>query len=407
MDIEENDEVEREIDIVYSGQFCKDTKIFQFPLIPQNSMNTDNINSLNINQNQSSMKLEMKIEQKYLDKNNYNAVPIHTLKGEKVENNSNLCLGMMKNNKLILTPISQIFQFRHDFSDINKEKNMNIKIKKDIKQLGKKDDKEEKFTPLTIHQSDSINNKIILERMSSPEGELKKANFMSKNEYFYFLLKYVITPDCGGETNNDYFFSDKNNLSKESFPENINEERQEEKMIIEKENEKENKNAKKGRGFVSGLEAIKNISNTDKKSSKGESSNSIIYNMINKIFEENDCIYYDDLLDNISKQMNITKKDTEKINQIIKGIDESCLILKENICYLKDIQDSDINEVRNLLIKEIGNNDNGLKKQQIKKIIEKNGLSISDSKLTKLLQRLCRYSGNVWVIKTPSKEKES
>ena len=75
--------------------------------------------------------------------------------------------------------------------------------------------------------------------MSSPEGELKKANFMSKNEYFDFLLKYVITPDCGGETNNDYFFSDKNNLSKESFPENINEERQEEKMIIEKENEKE------------------------------------------------------------------------------------------------------------------------------------------------------------------------
>jgi hypothetical protein len=35
MDIEENDEVEREIDILFSGEFSNETKIFQFPLIPK------------------------------------------------------------------------------------------------------------------------------------------------------------------------------------------------------------------------------------------------------------------------------------------------------------------------------------------------------------------------------------
>ena len=405
MDIEENDEVEREIDIVYTGQFCNDTKIFQFPLIPQNSMNIENINSLNINQNNNSMKLEMKINPKYLDPNDYNAVPLHTLKGEKIESNSNLCLGMIKNNKLYLSPISQVFQFRHDFSDINKEKNIIIlkKDKKEIKQLDKnKEAKEENFKPITIHHSDSIENKIILERFTSPEGEEQKANFMEKDEYFDFLLKYVITAETGADSNNDLINYYQNNFSKESFGEIKNEE---EKMVIEKENEKEveNKKDKKVRGFVSGLEAIKNITQ-EKQSSKKESSNGIIYNMINNIFEEeNEAIYFDNLLENICKQMNISKDDNEKINQIVNGINESCIIVKENICFLKNISDSEINEVRNLLIKEIGNNDNGLKKQQIKKLIEQNELNISDSKLTKLLQKICKFTGNTWNIKIPSK----
>ena len=151
MDIEENDEIEKEIDIIYSGQFSNETKIFQFPLIPKNLMNIDNINSLSISQNSKTMKMEMKIDEKYLDKNNYNATPIQNLKGEKIENNSNLCLGVIKNNKLILTPISQIFQFRHDFSNINKEKTLSLKIKgkKDQKNIGvKKEEKDDiKFSP--------------------------------------------------------------------------------------------------------------------------------------------------------------------------------------------------------------------------------------------------------------------
>ena len=64
-------------------------------------------------------------------------------------------------------------------------------------------------------------------------------------------------------------------------------------------------------------------------------------------------------------------------------------------------KESEVKDVRNFLIKDIGNNDNGMKKQQIKKLIEQNWLSVSDSKLTKLLQKICKYQGNVWTIKLP------
>ena len=202
MEIEDNDEIEKEIDIIYSAQFPNEAKILQFPLVPKNSINIDNINSLNISEDMNTMKMEMKIDPKYLDKNNYNAVSIQNLKGEKTENNSNLCLGLLKNNQLILTPISQIYQFRHDFSNLNKEKNL-IKIKRDkkeIKNIGiQKDEQSEmKFIPFTVYQPESINSKMILEKIALSKEDLKKANYMSKNEYFDLLLKYVITPDTGG-----------------------------------------------------------------------------------------------------------------------------------------------------------------------------------------------------------------
>lgn len=394
---EEKDEIEKEIDIVYSGEFSNGANIFQFPLIPKNSMNIQNINSLSISQDKTSMKMEMNLDEKYLDKNNYNAIPIQTLKGEKIENNTNLCLGIIKNNKLYLTPLSQVFQFRHDFSDLNKDKS--LKLKKDKREsksfsLKNIEKDEDKYIPLTVHQPESINSKIILEKMAASEGQIKKANYMTKNEYFDLLLKYVITEDSGGDTNDDLFLK-KNGFSKEEFSDN-----EDDNMDIEPESEKEkdNKKNKKGKGIHSILESIKS-GNSDKKSNKAD--NGFIKNLINQSFESNECLYYDNLLNNICKKMNISKKNEEKMNQIKKEIEENCLIVKENICFIKDIDDNDINEVRNLIIQEIGNNENGLKKQQIKKLIEQNELTITDSKLTKLLQKICKYSGNTWIIKPP------
>ena len=402
MDLDENDEIEKEIDIVYSGQFSNETKIFQFPLIPNNLMNIENINSLSISKNSKTMKMEMKIDDKYLDKNNYNAIPIQNLKGEKIENNSNLCLGVIKNNKLILTPISQIFQFRHDFSNINKEKNISIKIKggkKDQKNIGiKKEEKDDvKFSPLYPHLPNSIESKIMLEKISNLEGEPQSPNFMNKDDYFNFLLKYVITPDTEGDTNDDFLALYKNTYSNsflESVKENKNEE---ENMIIEEKIKEGKKSSKKSRGFNSGLDVIKNI---DKDNIKSDGNYGIVNNIINNIFENEECIDYDNLLMNICQKMDITITDQDKINQIKKEIEENCILIKEKYCFLKD-NESDIKEVRNFLIKEIGNNENGLKKQQIKKLIEQNGLSISDNKLTKLLQKICKYQGNAWIIKLP------
>ena len=403
MDIEENDEIEKEIDIIYSGQFSNETKIFQFPLIPQNLMNIDNINSLSISQNSKTMKMEMKIDEKYLDKNNYNATLVQNLKGEKIENNSNLCLGVIKNNKLILTPISQIFQFRHDFSNINKEKTLSLKIKggkKDQKNIGiKKEEKDDiKFNPLYPHLPNSIDSKIMLEKISNLEGEPQKANFMNKDDYFNFLLKYVITPDTEGDTNDNFLALYKNNYSN-SFLESVKEDKNEdENMIIEEKIKEGKKSNKKSRGFNSGLDVIKN---KDKDIIKTDNNYGIVNNVINNIFENEECIEYDNLLMNICQKMSIPITEQEKINQIKKEIEENCILIKEKYCFLKD-NESDIKEVRNFLIKEIGNNENGLKKQQIKKLIEQNGLNISDNKLTKLLQKICKYQGNAWIIKLPS-----
>ena len=402
MDIDENDEIEKEIDIVYSGQFSNETKIFQFPLIPNNLMNIENINSLSISKNSKTMKMEMKIDDKYLDKNNYNAIPIQNLKGEKIENNSNLCLGVIKNNKLILTPISQIFQFRHDFSNINKEKNISIKIKggkKDQKNIGiKKEEKDDiKFSPLYPHLPNSIESKIMLEKISNLEGEPQIPNFMNKDDYFNFLLKYVITPDTEGDTNDDFLALYKNTYSN-SFLESVKENKDgEENMIIEEKIKEGKKSSKKSRGFNSGLDIVKNI---DKDNIKSDGNYGIVNNIINNIFENEECIDYDNLLMNICQKMDISITDQDKINQIKKEIEENCILIKEKYCFLKD-NESDIKEVRNFLIKEIGNNENGLKKQQIKKLIEQNGLSISDNKLTKLLQKICKYQGNAWIIKLP------
>ena len=405
MDIEDNDEIEQEFDIIYSGQFANEAKIFQFPLIPKNLMNINSINALSISQNCKSMKMEMKIDDKYLDKNNYNAVPIQNLKGEKIENNSNLCLGIIKNKKLILTPISQIFQFRHDFSNINKEKGLIIKTKggkKDQKNIGmKKEEKEEiKFSPLSVYLPQSIESKVMLERISNLEGEAKKANFMNKDDYFNFLLKYVITPDSDIDTNDDFLALYKNSFTN-SFLGSVKEENNEEENMIIEEKVKEVKrsSSKKTKGFNTGIEALKNKIN-EKNNSNNSNNSSIIKDVINNIFENEECFAYDDLLMIICQQMNISNTNDEKVNLIKKMIDENCILIKEKYCFLKD-EESDVKDVRNFLIKEIGNNPNGLKKQQIKKIIEQNGLNISDNKLTKLLQKIAKYQGGVWTIKLP------
>lgn len=392
MEIEDTDSIEKEFDIVYSGHFSNDAKIFQFPLIPKDSLNIENIHSLSISENLKNMKMEMKVDDKYLDKNNYNAIPFQNLKGEKIENNSNLCLGIIKNNKLILTPISQIFQFRHDFSDINKEKSISLKIKKekkDTKNIGiKKEEKEEiKYNNLSLYFPQSIDSKIALQKMTDLEGDINKANIMTKDEYFNFLLKYVITPDSEMDTNDDFLSLYKNNFSN-SYLENVKEE---EEDIIKK----EKKSTKKSKGFNSGIDAIKKVNNEKK-----VENSSIVRNIINKIFENEECLIYDELLIKIIQNMNITENDKEKIEQIKKEIEANCILIKNQYCFLLD-NESEIKDIRNFLLKEIGNNENGLKKQQIKKLIEQKGLTISDNKLSKLLQKICKYQGNVWIIKLP------
>ena len=70
--MEIDDEIEEEIDIIYSGEFQNEVNLFQFPLIPKDNLKTETFNTLSINKDHSSMKLEVNIDPQYLDNRSYN-----------------------------------------------------------------------------------------------------------------------------------------------------------------------------------------------------------------------------------------------------------------------------------------------------------------------------------------------
>lgn len=393
MEIEqENDEIEKEIDVIFNNQFVNDIKIFQFPLIPKNSLNTENINSLKTSKDAKLIKIDMNIDPKYQDKNNYNAESVQSMIGEKIESNANLCIGKMKDNKLYITPISQIYQFRHDFSNIEKDNN--------IVQLNKKKEKKEvknnvaikqenvpiSYENLSINQSDSINSKIILDKISSPIDELKKADFMSKDEYFNLLLKYVISPETNNESTVDFLSNYVNKINLEKIEEKNDEMEMEIEIDNKKEKTKNNKKTPKKQG-------IQNILNNEKEIG-------IIGKNIKNIFGEKECLYYNNLLGHLCEKMNIKNDDKENYNLLKNEINNLCIIINDNYCFIKEKEDCEDNNVRLLLIESIGNS-NGMKKQQIKKLIEEKGLNIQDAKLNKILKSLCEYIGSNWIIKPP------
>ena len=84
----------------------------------------------------------------------------------------------------------------------------------------------------------------------------------------------------------------------------------------------------KNKGFNIGIEALKNKINEKDSNINNNNNSSIVNNVINKIFENEECIIYDNLLMNICQQMNISNTDDEKINQIKKEIDENCILIK-------------------------------------------------------------------------------
>lgn len=98
-----------------------------------------------------------------------------------------------------------------------------------------------KFSPLSLYLPNSIESKIAMEKISNLEGQPQKANFMNKDEYFNFMLKYVIIPDSEVDTNDDFLALYKNNFSN-SIIESVKEEKNEDENIIIEEKTKEEKN---------------------------------------------------------------------------------------------------------------------------------------------------------------------
>ena len=402
MDIdEEEDELIEECDIIYTGEYSNEINLFQFPLIPKENLNIKNCNNLSINQEHFSIKLDFNLDKNYLNQYYQNYTNIQSMKGEKIDPNSNLCIGIFKNNKLFLTPISYIYQFKHDFSNLEKNNLNNKKInKKDFKNnlINNTDLTNIEYSSLKIFQEENLETyrkkEEIINEQNDYEKFNKNENSLDKKQYFNLLLKYVVEDINNPElikynnNNNDFDLNLNENIS---FNSNFNN-----KMIFEDEQKNEKKDEINTKN-------IQNLSEENKNYQENNFLDKMISSTILKIFGNNDCLFYEDLLRLLSDELKIKENDLEGFNKIKKYIENFCLIVKGNYCYYKNLNDDETNLIRIKLIEFIGNT-NGVKKQQIKSFLSKNKLTIQDNKLNKILKTFCEFSNSLWIIKTPEKK---
>ena len=382
--MEIDDEIEEEIDIIYSGEFQNEVSLFQFPLIPKDNLKTETFNTLSINKDHSSMKLEVNIDPQYLDNRSYNYSKTQTMKGEKIDSNTNLCIGIFKNGKLILTPISTVYQFRHDFSSFEKDITIKKKDKRDFRNnmIVEKENLNLEYIPYQLFQPNTIDSNQILDKISNIDYSNKYNNLLNKEQYYDLLLKNIVDETVTGDYDipieDDYF--DNKNINSNQNSKNNN--------MIDIEN---NKNKDNQEEFID--------INVEKKNKSVIGG--IIENTINNIFANYDCLFYGDLLELICNELKIDLTDDENVKKIRNEISNVCLVVKDEYCFLKNIDDEN-NDIRLKLINYISK-ENGVKKQQIKNYLKENNLNIQENKLNKLMKTFSEYSNSFWIIKTPSK----
>ena len=382
--MEIDDEIEEEIDIIYSGEFQNEVNLFQFPLIPKDNLKTETFNTLSINKEHSSMKLDVNIDPQYLDNRAYNFSRTQTMKGEKIDSNTNLCIGIFKNGKLILTPISTVYQFRHDFSSFEKDITIKKKDKRDFRNnmIVEKENLNLEYIPYQLFQPNTIDSNQILDKISNIDYSNKYNNLLNKEQYYDLLLKNIVDETVTGDYDipiEDDFFDNKNINSNQNSKNN--------NMI----DIKNNKNKDNQEEFID--------INVEKKNKSVIGG--IIENTINNIFANYDCLFYGDLLELICNELKIDLTDDENVKKIRNEISNVCLVVKDEYCFLKNIDDEN-NDIRLKLINYISK-ENGVKKQQIKNYLKENNLNIQENKLNKLMKTFSEYSNSFWIIKTPSK----
>ena len=377
MDID--DELEQEIDVIYSGEFQNEVNLLQFPLIPKDNLKTESFNQFSINKEHSSMKLDVNIDPQYLDNRAYNFSKTQTMKGEKIDLNTNLCIGFFKDGKFYLTPISSVYQFRHDFSTFEKDITIKKKDKKDFRNniVVEKENIQLDYIPCELYQSNTIHSNQILNKISNVNYVNKYDNLLNKDQYYDLLLKNIVDETVTGDYDIPIEEPDNKKLN---FHQNITND-----TIKRNDNNIDNK-----------IKIDINLQKDDKGVKE-----SIIENTINNIFENNDCLHYGDLLGEICNQLKIDLTEEEKVKNIRNEINKVCIIIKGEMCFLRNIDDEN-NDIRLKLIEFIGNG-NGVKKTQIKNFLKENNLSIQENKLNKLMKSFSEYSNSLWIIKSPSK----
>ena len=412
MEIDDDDEVIGEYDVIYSGEHSDSITLMQYPLIPKGTLIESSINSLSINKKDKTLQMEKFIDINYLDQRAHNLTTIQTLNGQSIEQNTNLLLGVVRNGKLYLSPISNINQFRHDFSNLEneaeknsilhhhrnkKEQFNNNNINSNKKVVSHKDEGNDsnvnQYTKLELHLPGDIESIKVLDDIVNISDTYMNSNvdYLTKEEYYDLLLKYINDKSVIDELNEKAIPPDNTDIiperqfhkKKEKSEMNQNED------VVMKDNCELNINKQ---------EVVINKERDDKEI--------IINEMIGKLFGKNECLYFDDLVEKVCKEINVEvtskdyKKDVEKLKESIR---KCCVVCKGDVCFLKRIGDGDdeVNEIRLKLIEFVDNGE-GMKKQQIKTFVKEMNVDISDSKLTKILKSICDYSNMLWSLKKPS-----
>ena len=412
MEIDDDDEVIGEYDVIYSGEHSDSITLMQYPLIPKGTLIESSINSLSINKKDKTLQMEKFIDINYLDQRAHNLTTIQTLNGQSIEQNTNLLLGVVRNGKLYLSPISNINQFRHDFSNLEneaeknsilhhhrnkKEQFNNNNINSNKKVVSHKDEGNDsnvnQYTKLELHLPGYIESIKVLDDIVNISDTYMNSNvdYLTKEEYYDLLLKYINDKSVIDELNEKAIPPDNTDIiperqfhkKKEKSEMNQNED------VVMKDNCELNINKQ---------EVVFNKERDDKEI--------IINEMIGKLFGKNECLYFDDLVEKVCKEINVEvtskdyKKDVEKLKESIR---KCCVVCKGDVCFLKRIGDGDdeVNEIRLKLIEFVDNGE-GMKKQQIKTFVKEMNVDISDSKLTKILKSICDYSNMLWSLKKPS-----
>ena len=195
--MEIDDEIEQEIDVIYSGEFGNEITLMQFPLIPNKSFNESSINSLSISSDNNQMILEKNLDINYLDSKSPNFSGTDILKGLKIEPETNQMMGVFKDNKLYLSPCTNIYQFKHDFSYFEDDKK-EIQIKK--KDIKKKDNliqqsynDKDNFIKQILFNSNSIESYSKIDKITndSKVNIVNNSLFLSQDDYKNLLMKYI------------------------------------------------------------------------------------------------------------------------------------------------------------------------------------------------------------------------
>lgn len=207
--MEIDDELIFEADVYVNNSFLNELKILQFPLRPYTNNYTDQgaITAIAASADCTSFNIEItNRENPALQKTKNKEVtePI-SFKGEKIDCNTNYCIGVMKQDKLILCPIQDFVQIRPFPYDAKNaitpsDKQVNGPLKRQAGSFGKKGSdpipvlKQQLDKKLSIFNPDTLESQIQLERMSLLDldnSSISNVNPLSSQEYFNLVFTNI------------------------------------------------------------------------------------------------------------------------------------------------------------------------------------------------------------------------